>query len=168
MILDLVKFTVEISQSSRGAQGQRRTSRKQSSYGEILALYLGAGEHFFTGEDLTETGTCCWPIRWQQIVHTDVIAPCEVIVPAQNTCVGPQKTSLFQPLGLTTNISRGTAEGHTVKVGSSEAKLVNTPSPPTSPPTAMSTTKCWRSQRKRHSCVLEAVHGAGGVCTLAA
>jgi large subunit ribosomal protein LP0 len=38
------------------------------------------------------------------------IAPCEVIVPAQNTGLGPEKTSFFQALGITTKISRGTIE----------------------------------------------------------
>ena len=38
------------------------------------------------------------------------IAPCEVTVPAQNTGLGPEKTSFFQALGITTKISRGTIE----------------------------------------------------------
>lgn len=38
------------------------------------------------------------------------IAPCEVSVPAQNTGWGPEKTSCFQDVGITTNISRGTAD----------------------------------------------------------
>uniref|UniRef100_A0A8C0MUT1 Large ribosomal subunit protein uL10 n=1 Tax=Canis lupus familiaris TaxID=9615 RepID=A0A8C0MUT1_CANLF len=61
------------------------------------------------------------------------IAPSEVTVPAQNTGLGPQKTSFFQALGITTKISRGTIEilsdvqliktGD--KVGASEATLLN-------------------------------------------
>ncbi|KAL7986754.1 hypothetical protein Chor_013037 [Crotalus horridus] len=61
------------------------------------------------------------------------IAPCDVIVPAQNTGLGPEKTSFFQALGITTKISRGTIEilsdvqliktGD--KVGASEATLLN-------------------------------------------
>ena len=61
------------------------------------------------------------------------IAPCEVTVPAQNTGLGPEKTSFFQALGITTKISRGTIEilsdvqliktGD--KVGSSETMLLN-------------------------------------------
>ena len=38
------------------------------------------------------------------------IAPCNVTVPAQNTGLGPEKTSFFQALGITTKISRGTIE----------------------------------------------------------
>uniref|UniRef100_A0A6I8Q1B8 60S acidic ribosomal protein P0 n=1 Tax=Xenopus tropicalis TaxID=8364 RepID=A0A6I8Q1B8_XENTR len=61
------------------------------------------------------------------------IAPCGVVVPAQNTGLGPEKTSFFQALGITTKISRGTIEilsdvqliktGD--KVGASEATLLN-------------------------------------------
>ena len=61
------------------------------------------------------------------------IAPCEVTVPAQNTGLGPEKTSFFQALGITMKISRGTIEilsdvqlimtGD--KVGASEATLLN-------------------------------------------
>ncbi|KAL0978197.1 hypothetical protein UPYG_G00167360 [Umbra pygmaea] len=67
----------------------------------------------FTKEDLTEIGTCCWPIRTPGL--------------------GPEKTSFFQALGITTKISRGTIEilsdvqlikpGD--KVGASEATLLN-------------------------------------------
>jgi large subunit ribosomal protein LP0 len=39
-----------------------------------------------------------------------VIAPCEVTVPAQNTGLGPEKTSFFKALGITTKISRVTTE----------------------------------------------------------
>lgn len=38
------------------------------------------------------------------------IAPCDVTVPGQNTGLGPEKTSFFQALGITTKISRGTIE----------------------------------------------------------
>ena len=61
------------------------------------------------------------------------IAPCEVTVPAQNTGLGPKKTSFFQALGITTKVFRGTIEilsdvqlikpGD--KVGASEATLLN-------------------------------------------
>ncbi len=53
------------------------------------------------------------------------IAPCDVTVPAQNTGLGPEKTSFFQALGITTKISRGTIEilvsenSYTVVVGGS-------------------------------------------------
>ena len=39
--------------------------------------------------------------------HAAAIALCEVTVLAQNTGLGPKKTSFFQALGITTKISRG-------------------------------------------------------------
>jgi len=61
------------------------------------------------------------------------IAPCNVTLPAQVTALGPEKTSFFQALQITTKITRGTIEivndipliktGD--KVGASEATLLN-------------------------------------------
>jgi len=61
------------------------------------------------------------------------IAPNDVSIPAQNTGLGPEKTSFFQALSIPTKITRGTIEilndvplikeGH--KVGQSEAALLN-------------------------------------------
>jgi len=61
------------------------------------------------------------------------IAPCDVIVPAQNTGLGPEKTSFFQALQIQTKISKGTIEilndvkliKEGEKVGASEATLLN-------------------------------------------
>lgn len=60
-------------------------------------------------------------------------APCDVVLPAQVTSLGPEKTSFFQALQITTKITRGTIEiindinliktGD--KVGASEATLLN-------------------------------------------
>lgn len=38
------------------------------------------------------------------------IAPLDVTLPAQNTGLGPEKTSFFQALAIPTKISRGTIE----------------------------------------------------------
>merc|ERR1712242_72329 len=61
------------------------------------------------------------------------LAPLDVIVPAQNTGMGPEKTSFFQALSIPTKITKGTIEiiqdvpsikaGD--KVGMSEATLLN-------------------------------------------
>lgn len=61
------------------------------------------------------------------------IAPCDVVLPAQVTSLGPEKTSFFQALQITTKITRGTIEIvndiHLIKknekVGASEATLLN-------------------------------------------
>lgn len=61
------------------------------------------------------------------------MAPCDVKIPAQNTGLGPEKTSFFQALSIPTKISKGTIEIlneiHLIKkddkVGASEATLLN-------------------------------------------
>jgi len=61
------------------------------------------------------------------------LAPIDVILPAQNTGLGPEKTSFFQALSIQTKIARGTIEilndVHIIKksekVGASEATLLN-------------------------------------------
>lgn len=61
------------------------------------------------------------------------LAPCDVMIPAQNTGLGPEKTSFFQALSIPTKISKGTIEIlneiHLIKkedrVGASEATLLN-------------------------------------------
>jgi large subunit ribosomal protein LP0 len=61
------------------------------------------------------------------------IAPCDVVLPAQITSLGPEKTSFFQALQIQTKITKGTIEiindVHLIKkgdkVGASEATLLN-------------------------------------------
>merc|ERR1719264_1724963 len=61
------------------------------------------------------------------------LAPLDVKVPAQNTGLGPEKTSFFQALNIPTKITKGTIEiTNNVnlitagdKVGMSEATLLN-------------------------------------------
>jgi len=61
------------------------------------------------------------------------LAPCDVMIPPQNTGLGPEKTSFFQALSIPTKISKGTIEIlneiHLIKkedkVGASEATLLN-------------------------------------------
>ncbi|XP_042526346.1 60S acidic ribosomal protein P0-like [Dipodomys spectabilis] len=80
----------------------------------------------FTKEDLTE-------IRDMLLACAGAIAPCEVTVPAQNTVLGPEKTSFFQALGIITKISKGTigilSDVQLIKtgdkVGASEVTLLN-------------------------------------------
>uniref|UniRef100_A0A2K6EAH8 Large ribosomal subunit protein uL10 n=1 Tax=Macaca nemestrina TaxID=9545 RepID=A0A2K6EAH8_MACNE len=64
----------------------------------------------FTKEDLTEVRDMLLANKVPAAARAGAIAPCEVTVPAQNTGLGPEKTSFFQALGITTKISRGTIE----------------------------------------------------------
>ncbi|XP_065107166.1 large ribosomal subunit protein uL10 [Paramisgurnus dabryanus] len=87
----------------------------------------------FTKEDLTEVRDLLLANKVPAAARAGAIAPCEVTVPAQNTGLGPEKTSFFQALGITTKISRGTIEilsdvqliKNGDKVGASEATLLN-------------------------------------------
>merc|ERR1712237_214464 len=87
----------------------------------------------FTKEDLAEIRDLLLANKVPAAARAGAIAPCDVIVPAQNTGLGPEKTSFFQALGITTKISRGTIEilsdvsliKTSDKVGASEATLLN-------------------------------------------
>ena len=64
----------------------------------------------FTKEDLTEIRDMLLANKVPAAARAGATAPREVTVPAQNTGPGPEKTSFFQALGITTKISRGTIE----------------------------------------------------------
>ncbi|KAM8802886.1 LOW QUALITY PROTEIN: large ribosomal subunit protein uL10-like [Rhynchonycteris naso] len=100
---------------------------------KLLPRIRGNVGFVFNKEDLTEIRDMLLANKVPAATHAGAIAPCEVTVPAQNTGLGPEKTSFFQALGITTKISRGTIEilsdvqliktGD--KVGASEATLLN-------------------------------------------
>uniref|UniRef100_G1QAP5 60S acidic ribosomal protein P0 n=1 Tax=Myotis lucifugus TaxID=59463 RepID=G1QAP5_MYOLU len=100
---------------------------------KLLPHIRGNVGFVFTKEDLTEIPDLLLASKVPAAARAGAIAPCEVTVPAQNTGLGPEKTSFFQALGITTNISRGTIEilsdvqliktGD--KVGASTATLLN-------------------------------------------
>merc|ERR1712048_1182250 len=87
----------------------------------------------FTNEDLKEIRDQILENKKAAPARAGAIAPIDVIVPAQNTGLGPEKTSFFQALSIQTKIARGTIEivsdvpllkmGD--KVGMSEATLLN-------------------------------------------
>ncbi|KAL4701011.1 hypothetical protein H8959_015015 [Pygathrix nigripes] len=100
---------------------------------KLLPHIRGNVGFVFTKEDLTEIRDMLLANKVPAAACAGAIAPCEVTVPAQNTGLGPEKTSFFKALGITTKISRGTMEilsdvqliktGD--KVGASEATLLN-------------------------------------------
>jgi len=87
----------------------------------------------FTSNDLIEVRDRLLENKVAAPARAGAIAPVDVIVPAQNTGLGPEKTSFFQALAIPTKISRGTIEiindvkllkpGD--KVGASESALLN-------------------------------------------
>jgi len=100
---------------------------------KLLPHIKGNVGFVFTKEDLAEVRDMLLSNKVPAQARAGAIAPCEVTVPGQNTGLGPEKTSFFQALGITTKISRGTIEilsdvqlikpGD--KVGASEATLLN-------------------------------------------
>jgi len=87
----------------------------------------------FTSEDLTVIRDLLLANKVKAPAKAGALAPLDVTVPAQNTGMGPEKTSFFQALSIPTKITKGTIEiiqdvplikaGD--KVGLSEATLLN-------------------------------------------
>uniref|UniRef100_A0A8C9H191 Large ribosomal subunit protein uL10 n=1 Tax=Piliocolobus tephrosceles TaxID=591936 RepID=A0A8C9H191_9PRIM len=77
---------------------------------KLLPCFRGNVGFAFTKEDLTEITDMLLASKVPAATHAGTITPCEVTVPAQNTGLGPEKTSFFHTLGITTKISRGTIE----------------------------------------------------------
>jgi len=87
----------------------------------------------FTNEDLVDIRDKLLDNKKRAPARPGAIAPLPVVIPAQNTGLGPEKTSFFQALQIPTKISRGTIEivndvqllKEGDKVGASEATLLN-------------------------------------------
>merc|ERR1711902_382596 len=87
----------------------------------------------FTKEELTTIRDLLLANKKEAPAKAGAIAPVDVTIPAQNTGMGPEKTSFFQALQIPTKITKGTIEiiqdvpiiktGD--KVGASEATLLN-------------------------------------------
>merc|ERR1711983_380294 len=87
----------------------------------------------FTKEDLIEVRDMLLANKVRAPAKAGALAPVDVVVPAQNTGMGPEKTSFFQALAIPTKITKGTIEiikdvdiikaGD--RVGMSEATLLN-------------------------------------------
>jgi len=87
----------------------------------------------FTKEDLVSIRDMLLANKVKAPAKAGALAPLDVMVPAQNTGLGPEKTSFFQALNIPTKITKGTIEiTNNVnlitagdKVGMSEATLLN-------------------------------------------
>jgi large subunit ribosomal protein LP0 len=100
---------------------------------KILPHIRGNVGFVFTKGDLNEIRDKLIENKVRAPARPGAIAPCEVVIPAQNTGLGPEKTNFFQALSIPTKISKGTIEiindvpilrvGD--KVGASEATLLN-------------------------------------------
>merc|ERR1712051_21270 len=101
---------------------------------ELLLPHIKGNIGFvFTKEDLVAIRDMVLANKVKAPARAGAIAPLDVQVPAQNTGLGPEKTSFFQALNIPTKITKGTIEiiqnVHLIKtgdkVGMSEATLLN-------------------------------------------
>lgn len=106
---------------------------RNPSLEKILPHIKGNVGFVFTRGDLVEIRDKLLENKVRAPARAGAIAPLPVIIPAQNTGLGPEKTSFFQALSIPTKISKGTIEiindVHILKpgdkVGASEATLLN-------------------------------------------
>jgi len=100
---------------------------------KLMPYIVGNVGFVFTKEDLSDVKDKILENKVAAPAKAGAIAPIDVILPAQNSGLGPEKTSFFQALSIPTKISRGTIEilnpvnliKANEKVGASEATLLN-------------------------------------------
>merc|ERR1712108_97320 len=101
---------------------------------ELLLPHIKGNIGFvFTKEDLVTIRDMVLGNKVKAPARAGAIAPLNVQIPAQNTGLGPEKTSFFQALNIPTKITKGTIEitnnvnliNAGDKVGMSEATLLN-------------------------------------------
>jgi len=99
----------------------------------ILPHVVGNIGFVFTKEELTDVRALILENKVKAPARAGAIAPLDVTVPAQNTGLGPEKTSFFQALNIPTKITKGTIEiiadvkliKEGDKVGMSDSTLLN-------------------------------------------
>jgi len=100
---------------------------------KLLPHLKGNVGFVFTKNDLNDIRKKLLDNKVKAPAKAGAIAPLDVILPKQNTGLGPEKTSFFQALSIPTKIARGTVEilndvkliTENEKVGASEATLLN-------------------------------------------
>merc|ERR1712117_411033 len=113
--------------------GMRKAIRgmldKHPELERILPCVVGNVGFVFTSEDLNEVRDALLENKVKAPARAGAIAPVDVVIPAQNTGLGPEKTSFFQALSIPTKISRGTIEIVSdvalIAVGDTESTLLN-------------------------------------------
>ncbi|ESP03400.1 hypothetical protein LOTGIDRAFT_237709 [Lottia gigantea] len=104
-----------------------------STLEKILPKIRGNIGFVFTKDDLVEVRAILLESKVKAPAKAGALAPLDVKVPAQQTALGPEKTSFFQALQIPTKITKGTIEilnevnliKEGEKVGASEATLLN-------------------------------------------
>lgn len=100
---------------------------------KLLPHVKGNVGFVFTKGDLTEVRNSILDNKVAAPAKAGAVAPNDVSIPAQNTGLGPEKTSFFQALSIPTKIAKGTIEilsdvkliDAGERVGASDATLLN-------------------------------------------
>jgi large subunit ribosomal protein LP0 len=111
----------------------RQKAVENPAYEKLMNCVYGNVGFVFTKSDMKKVRDLITANRVAAPAKAGAIAPVDVVVPAGNTGMGPEKTSFFQALGIATKIARGTIEivndveliKAGTKVGASEAVLLN-------------------------------------------
>lgn len=77
---------------------------------QLLPHIVGNVGFVFTKEELVDIRDMLLANKVKAPARAGAIAPLDVTVPAQNTGLGPEKTSFFQALNIPTKITKGTIE----------------------------------------------------------
>jgi len=107
--------------------------QKNPALEKVLPYVVGNVGFVFTKDDLGDVREAITSKKVAAPAKAGSIAPVDVMLPAQNTGLGPEKTSFFQALSIPTKIAKGTIEilndvnliKKSEKVGASEAALLN-------------------------------------------
>jgi large subunit ribosomal protein LP0 len=106
---------------------------KNPALEKLLPYVVGNVGFVFTKDDLGDVREAITSKKVAAPAKAGSLAPVDVMLPAQNTGLGPEKTSFFQALSIPTKIAKGTIEilndvnliKKGEKVGASEAALLN-------------------------------------------
>ena len=88
----------------------RSLAVENSAYEKLMTTVYGNVGFVFTKGDMKEVRKLITSNRIAAPAKAGAIAPVDVVIPAGNTGMGPEKTSFFQALGIATKIQRGTIE----------------------------------------------------------
>jgi len=111
----------------------RGNLQKNPRLEKLLGHIVGNVGFVFTKGDMSEVRELILEKKVAAPAKAGALAPIDVFIDAQNTGLGPEKTSFFQALSIPTKIAKGTIEilskVHLIKagerVGASEATLLN-------------------------------------------
>lgn len=85
----------------------KRHIERNPALEKILPHIKGNVGFVFTRGDLVEVRDKLLENKVRAPARAGAIAPLPVVIPAQNTGLGPEKTSFFQALSIPTKISKG-------------------------------------------------------------